>query len=95
MCQWGTTKLIQVIRRNHDDYPDGRHEVGADACIADYVQAMNDKGIVTVGCCCGHGNAPPTVLVASESVATMDALGYEHHEFEPGRDDVVEHWARP
>jgi len=27
------------------------------------VQYLNDKGIETVGCCCGHGRYPATVLI--------------------------------
>lgn len=91
MCQWGTDKAIHVIRRNHLDYADGWHEIYVDACIADYVQAMNDQGIITVGCCCGHFKAPAVVLISTESRLLLDQLGYEYHEFEPGRDDVVEH----
>lgn len=77
MCKWGTTTMINVIRRNHDDYPDGKHQVGVDACIADYVQAMNDAGIITIGCCCGHGKAQAIVLVAAESAAKLTENGYE------------------
>jgi len=94
MCKWRTNATIKVIRspsaaRLH--LPDGWYPVAVDACIAAYVQRMNDLGIVTVGCCCGHGKGPGAVLVAAESAALMDALGYERHELEPGRDDVVEH----
>jgi len=32
-------------------------EKGVDACIAPIVQALNDAGIYTSGCCCGHSEA--------------------------------------
>lgn len=92
MCAWGTDQIIHVIRRNHPDTPDGWHPVAVDACIADYVQRMNDQGVITVGCCCGHGKGRPVVLVAAESVPLLAQLGYEHHPFEAGREDVVEHY---
>ncbi|MGG1531397.1 hypothetical protein [Brevibacillus agri] len=31
--------------------------VKVDACIADEIQKLNDLGVVTLGCCCGHGKA--------------------------------------
>lgn len=83
MCQWNTLAPIYVIRRNNDDIQDGWHQVHVDACIADYVQKMNDVGIVTVGSCCGHGKSPATVLVARESIRRMYELGYDYHEYQP------------
>lgn len=92
MCKWGTTRMIRVIRRNHDDYPDGWHSIGVDACIANYVQEMNDRGIITVGCCCGHFDPiGASVLVDAASIPLLDRYGYSHHVFEPDRPDVVEH----
>mgnify|MGYP007059585280 CR=1 FL=1 len=76
MCQWGTDKVINVIRRNNANIPDGWHPIAVDACIADYVQEMNDKGIITIGCCCGHGKGPSHVLVAPQSAYLMQAHGY-------------------
>lgn len=70
-------QVIHVVRRNNPYVTDGWHPIAVDACIADYVQAMNDKGIVTVGCCCGHFKAQSTVIVAPESADRMQALGYD------------------
>lgn len=78
MCRHGTLKTIHVIRRNNDDIPDGWHEIRVDACIADYVQAMNDLGIVTVGCCCGHGERQGEVLIAPESVHDLEMYGHSY-----------------
>jgi len=94
MCKWGTDKLIHVIRRNNPDVPDGWHPVYVDACIADYVHRMNDQGIITTACCCGHGKGPGAVLVVVESVPLLNELGYEHHPYD-NRDDVVEHTLPP
>lgn len=84
MCKWGTDKFIFVIRRNHPDSKDGWHRIVVDACIADYVQKMNDRGIITRGCCCGHGKEPGSVLVDRESIALMDDYGYAYEPYENG-----------
>lgn len=90
MCPWGTDQAIHVIHRNHPDIQDGWHTVYVDACIADYVQTMNDQGIITVGCCCSHGHQEPTVLVDVESVALLEDFGYDYTGFDD-RTDIVTH----
>lgn len=82
MCKWGTDTTIYVIRRNNDTIPDGWHAIAVDFCIAEYVQEMNNRGIITLGCCCGHGKAPAVVLVALESADLMDRYGYAHTLYE-------------
>ena len=32
-----------------------------DACIAPIVQALNDTGLATRACCCGHGEHPGVI----------------------------------
>lgn len=101
MCKWGTTKLIRVIRRNNEYIPDGWHEIGVDACIADYVQTMNNRGIITTGCCCGHGGtAPPVVLIDPSSKELLEAFEYnyeiidweyQHEDGAPYTEKVIEH----
>jgi hypothetical protein len=41
----------------------GRTEIEVDACIAPLVQALNDAGVHTVGCCCGHFKQPGSILI--------------------------------
>jgi hypothetical protein len=36
---------------------------GIDCCIAPIVQALNDAGIYTSGCCCGHGKGDGSILL--------------------------------
>lgn len=78
MCKWGTDKLIHVIHRNNEYIPDGWHEIAVDACIADYVQEMNDRGIITTGCCCGHFKGDSVVTVATKSQDLLDLFGYAY-----------------
>jgi hypothetical protein len=82
MCNWGTDKIIYVIRRNNNLTSDGWHPVAVDFCIADEVQQMNNRGIITTGCCCGHGKRPPEVLVSLESKELLDKFGYLYEIYE-------------
>lgn len=60
MCEWGTETVVAVwvpARLSHTGQ--GRWKrVAVDSCIADIVSALQVSGIVTTGCCCGHGEAP-------------------------------------
>jgi len=52
MCKWGTDKDVFLMKVKPFS---GRREIKVDACIAPLVQMLNDYGIETVACCCGHG----------------------------------------
>jgi len=39
-------------------------KVPIDQCIADIVKALNDGGIKTKACCCGHGEVPGNIILA-------------------------------
>jgi hypothetical protein len=51
VCNHGTYKTVKVINKQNSQ------EVLIDACIAEEIQQLNDQGILTLGCCCGHGKA--------------------------------------
>lgn len=51
MCMHGVYKIVNVINDQQNKL------VKVDACIADEIQKLNDLGVVTLGCCCGHGKA--------------------------------------
>lgn len=38
-----------------------------DACIADAIQLLWSLGYVTAGCCCGHGETEPHVILADHN----------------------------
>lgn len=44
---------------------------GIDTCIADIIKALNDAGIGTTGCCCGHGMEPGTILLTDGRELTV------------------------
>ncbi|MCT6926152.1 hypothetical protein [Metasolibacillus sp.] len=50
MCLYGTYKWVDVL------YPREKRVV-VDACIADEIQMLNEKGVQTIGSCCSHGRA--------------------------------------
>lgn len=52
MCLYGTYEMVKVINPNQ-----AKKSVPIDACIADEIRRLNMGGIVTLGCCCGHGTA--------------------------------------
>jgi len=52
MCKHGTYKNITIINPEQ-----GRKIISVDACIAEEVQHLNKQGVITLGCCCGHGLA--------------------------------------
>lgn len=56
MCLHGNYKIVKVLSTSKKN-----NEVLIDACIADEIKALNSKGIVTLGCCCGHGNSGKAV----------------------------------
>ncbi len=41
-------------------------DVQVDSCIARFVQALNDAGIMTTTSCCGHGERDGSFLTHSE-----------------------------
>ncbi|MDC0760601.1 hypothetical protein POF51_07860 [Brevibacillus sp. AG] len=61
MCLHGVYKMVNVINEQQN------RVVKVDACIADEIQKLNDRGVVTLGCCCGHGKAGEIVEWENES----------------------------
>ena len=51
MCKRGDT--VEVTVHHVGEIRHG--VVDVDRCLAPLVRALNDSGIATVGCCCGHG----------------------------------------
>jgi hypothetical protein len=51
-----------VVRLSQPQPVSGRTEMPVDGCIAPLVQLLNDAGVHTVGCCCGHGQHAGSVL---------------------------------
>lgn len=59
------------------DYKD----IKTDICIGKEIEFLINRGIVTYGCCCGHGEREPSCLVDVKSREWLKDLGYELHEY--------------
>lgn len=59
MCEWGDDVILLVPIPDYLSWTGNlRWEYkGIDRCIAPIVKALNDAGIYTANCCCGHGKA--------------------------------------
>lgn len=66
MCKWGTsTPLTVTIPAALSHTGVERRDVkDIDSCIAGIVGALNDAGVVTVACCCGHGKRPGNIALS-------------------------------
>ena len=65
MCEWGNNVICNVpipAELSHTGKPYWK-QIGIDSCIAPIVQALNDAGIYTANCCCGHGKADGSILL--------------------------------
>ncbi|MCT6925292.1 hypothetical protein [Metasolibacillus sp.] len=51
-----------------------------DVCMVDEIQYLWQQGIVTTGCCCGHGITDAMINVADCSIQKMIELGYRRSE---------------
>ena len=58
MCKWGTNTLVNIkIPADMSHTGEERWEkIQVDSCIAPIVKALQDAGIGTRGCCCGHNS---------------------------------------
>lgn len=78
MCQWGTSEILEVTIPAHLSYTGSERKkmVDIDACIAPIIKALNDGGVVTIACCCGHGKRPGSIVLA-DGREFIIALDYE------------------
>lgn len=56
-------------------------DITADLCIGKEIKQLINNGVITYGCCCGHGTSNPTCLVNIESKSILNDLGYILHEY--------------
>ncbi len=61
-----------------------------DRCIAFEVMWLNERGITTLGSCCGHNKQPPLLSTDPDQGVAMVALGYEQSMSH--RDDAGGRW---
>ena len=61
MCEWGN----QVVLIVPNIIPKERRTACIDVCIVPQITALWSKDIITFGCCCGHGEKGPSIIVSS------------------------------
>lgn len=77
MCKHGTHTDVILCKPKES----GRFIVPVDSCIAKEIQCLNDAGIETLGCCCGHGTETPKALVSSSSADLAVGMGYAPYRY--------------
>ncbi len=75
MCKHDDEVLLNVpIPANLSHTGGFRWETkGVDSCIAPIVKALNDAGIYTAGCCCGHGETDGNIILHDGRVLIIQA----------------------
>jgi hypothetical protein len=61
-----------------------------DRCIAFEIMWLNERGIITIGSCCGHNKQPSLISTATDQGEAMVLLGYVQSMFH--RDDAGGRW---
>ncbi len=72
MCKLGANKDVLLMKQKLFS---GRIEIKIDDCIAPLVQMLNDYGIETVACCCGHGKTAKSHIRISSKNILLTKLG--------------------
>lgn len=52
------------------------YEISCDRCLAFEIRMLNDMGIQTIGCCCGHGTEAGYIQVDPKCIDAMKRIGY-------------------
>ena len=65
MCDWGETIPLWVLIPAELSYThqDKWAQKPVDKCLASIVRALNNAGIYTSSCCCGHGKIDGSILL--------------------------------
>ena len=69
MCEPGQIKKVVTVDNTIVD---------VDSCIANFIQWLNDNGVRTMSCCCGHGKTSGgirmSLIIDVRSVANKEFL---------------------
>lgn len=91
MCKWGTTKdLLVPIPAHLSHTGEFRWDTKpVDSCLADIVQALNDAGVYTAGCCCGHGQRPGSIILHDGRELIMPTIRHTPQQIEEAYDGAI------
>lgn len=69
MCKWGKYKKVKLCKPRENS---GRIKIYVDSCISKLVQELNNHGVHTEGCCCGHFKGDGEILINSDSFEILN-----------------------
>ena len=58
-----------------------RH-ISVDPCLAQEILFLNDQGVRTIACCCGHGKSPPNIIICHMDEKKAVSMGYNSQSIE-------------
>jgi len=76
MCEYGSDSSVRLNGRSFA----GGKAIRVDSCIAPVIQAIQDAGLRTSSCCCGHGRGASLIVWEDDAGAAAKILrtaGYE------------------
>jgi len=73
MCKLGSDTGVTLYKSREN----GMKTVKVDSCIAPLVQMLNDYGIQTIACCCGHGKTSHSHIRIHPKNITMQKFNDE------------------
>lgn len=69
--------LIEWAEKVNFSLGGSRKTVCVDRCLEREIKSLWAMGIITTGCCCGHGRVTPYIGVIEKDSKRMIALGYK------------------
>ena len=60
----------------YECYEKTKNGIGVDGCLVGEINKLNNAGITTIGCCCGHGKRQGFIQVSQNDVNKMRDIGY-------------------
>ena len=68
MCNKRNSTKVEIVE-NREEHPRfcGKYIFKADGCMANLIKLLNSKDLRTLGCCCGHGKYPMTIIAEDEN----------------------------
>lgn len=91
MCQWNTSDVV-ALPPNVDTSKEVR-SVSLDRCLVPAIKAIWAAGFETLGCCCGHGKEPPSVIIPEGHSGTdVEAISGVLRRVDPERSWQIMQW---
>lgn len=93
MCNWGTDTEVLLITPAHLSHNGVSYQSyrSIDSCIVPLILALNDAGIHTSGCCCGHGKSDGSVILHDGTEINIDIYTGKIKQMETKSFTLTEH----